>query len=151
MVIEPLRISFDVDCAVDHAFDVWTARIAQWWPADHTVSGGPEAVVLETGVGGRIFERTPDGVEHVWGEVTTWEPPRRLGYLWHIGRDRSAATEVEISFVAAGTATTRVEIEHRGWERLGNEAPVWRERNQAGWSSLIPHFTDASARANLEG
>jgi uncharacterized protein YndB with AHSA1/START domain len=119
-VTEPLRISFDVECAVDHAFDVWTSRISQWWPGDHTVSGAADlTVVLEGRVGGRIFERTPDGDEHDWGEVTAWEPPRRLGYLWHIGRDRSVATEVQIAFVGTGAATARVEIEHRGWERVG--------------------------------
>ena len=48
------------------------------------------------GVGGRIYERTPTGDEHDWGKVTAWEPPPRLAYLWHIGRDRAEATEVEI-------------------------------------------------------
>ena len=43
-VIEPIRLAFEVDCPVDHAFDVWTAGIDQWWPADHTVSAeaGPD-------------------------------------------------------------------------------------------------------------
>ena len=73
-MIEPLRFEFDVACALEHAFDVWTARIAQWWPLDHTVSVAEGLdVVLEPKVGGRIFERTPDGIEHVWGEVTAWE------------------------------------------------------------------------------
>jgi hypothetical protein len=34
-------------------------------------------------------------------------------------RDRADATDVEIGFVDRGDGTTRVEIEHRGWERLG--------------------------------
>ena len=38
---EPLRLSFEVDCAPEDAFDVWTQRFALWWPADHTVSGDP--------------------------------------------------------------------------------------------------------------
>ena len=105
-VIEPIRLDFEVECPADHAFEVWTARIAQWWPADHTVSGEADStVVLEGRPGGRIFERTPAGVEHDWGEVTVWEPPSRLVYRWHLRRDRADATEVEIRFVDRGAAT----------------------------------------------
>jgi uncharacterized protein YndB with AHSA1/START domain len=68
--------------------------------------------------GGRIYERTPAGDEHEWGEVLVWEPPRRLSYLWHLRFDRADATEVEITFTPAGDRTT-VAIVHRGWERLG--------------------------------
>jgi hypothetical protein len=136
----PLKISFEVDCSAEHAFNVWTSGIDTWWPSDHTVSGGPELVVLQAGVGGRIFERTADGLEHDWGEVTRWDPPLQLAYLWHLGADRTAATEVEVRFVAQGAATTRIEIEHRGWERLGEAADQWRDRNRAGWDTLLPHF-----------
>jgi hypothetical protein len=144
-VIEPLRLSFDVACPAAHAFQVWTERIAAWWPLDHTVSGQHGlCVVLEPYLGGRIFERTQTGEEHPWGQVTVWEPPRRLGYRWHIGRESAQATDVEITFVAVHERATRVEIVHRGWERLGAEAPVWRDRNVAGWSSLLPHFVAAA-------
>jgi Activator of Hsp90 ATPase homolog 1-like protein len=136
----PLKISFEVDCSPEHAFSVWTSQIDTWWPSDHTMSGEPDLVVLQSGVGGRIFERTSDGVEHDWGEVTLWNPPVQLAYLWHIGADRTAATEVEVRFVAQGTTTTRIEIEHRGWERLGDEADEWRHRNRAGWDTLLPHL-----------
>ena len=57
----PLRMSFDVACSADHAFTVWTSGIGTWWPPDHTKTGRAEAVVLQGGVGGRIFERTADG------------------------------------------------------------------------------------------
>jgi len=143
-MIEPIRLAFDVDCPVEHAFETWTDRIAQWWPLDHTVSAEPGlTVVLEGRAGGRIFERETGGIEHDWGEVTIWEPPTRLGYTWHLSRDRSDATQVEIHFVPQGGSQTRVEIEHRDWERLGAEAESWRGRNLGGWSSLLPHYVAA--------
>ena len=145
-MIEPIRIAFELGCGPDHAFAVWTDRIAQWWPADHTVTGEDAlTVVLEGRAGGRIYERTRDGTEHDWGQVTVWEPPSRLVYLWHLKRDRSDATEVEIRFVDRGDDATRVEIEHRGWERLGATGEDWRDRNRGGWATLLPHFVAASA------
>jgi uncharacterized protein YndB with AHSA1/START domain len=141
---DPLRMSFDVACSVEHAFDVWTNRIDTWWPADHSVSGEPEITVFLQGVvGGRIYERTADGTEHEWGRVTEWTPPTRLAYVWHLRRDPSEATEVGITFVPHGPDVTRVEIEHRGWEQLA-DGSQWRERNVAGWQSLLPHFVRAS-------
>jgi uncharacterized protein YndB with AHSA1/START domain len=101
-------------------------------------------VVMQPGVGGRIYEQTPDGDERDWGRVTVWDPPERLVYLWHIGRPASDATEVEIRFLPQGEAATRVEIEHRGWDRLGEALGDWRERNQGGWEALIPHFQSAA-------
>src|ERR1700684_3191891 len=65
---------------------MWTSRIGTWWPADHTVTGDRDlAIVLESGVGGRIYERTAHGVEHDWGVVTVWGPPKRLADLWAPG------------------------------------------------------------------
>ena len=113
---DPLRITFDVACPADHAFEVWTSDFGTWWPRDHTVTGRGD-VVLEGRVGGRIYERAADGVEHDWGEIVVWEPPEQLVYLWHIGQDRSDATEVQIRFIPRG-ALSRVEIEHRAEQSL---------------------------------
>jgi uncharacterized protein YndB with AHSA1/START domain len=148
-VTSPLRVTFDVACSAEHAFAMWTSRIGTWWPADHTVTGDRDlAIVLESGVGGRIYERTAHGVEHDWGVVTVWDPPKRLAYLWHLGRDGSEATDVDIRFVARGPDDTRVEIEHQGWERLGASADAWRDRNRIGWESLLPHFATAITKGD---
>jgi uncharacterized protein YndB with AHSA1/START domain len=142
-VTAPLLISFDVECTADHAFKVWTSKIGTWWPRDHTVSGQPGEIVLESGPGGRIYERTSDGQRHEWGEVIVWEPPRRLSYLWHIGRARATATEVEITFIDEGAGRTRVAIAHSGWDVLGDEAEARRDLNRSGWDALVPHFVAA--------
>ena len=103
-------------------------------------------MVLPGDVGGRTYERTADGVEHDWGEVTVWQPPARLAYLWHLGHDRADATEVEIRFLPTGRAMTRIEIEHKGWERLGAAAEQRRDGNRAGWQGVLPHFVAAVTR-----
>jgi hypothetical protein len=144
-VIAPLRLSFEVACPVERAYALWAVETHRWWPVEHTVTAEPGLeVVFEPREGGRIYERTPAGMEVDWGVVTAWEPPTRLAYLWHIATDRSYATEVEIRFVDQGNATTRVEIEHRGWERLGARGPSWREANLAGWDGVLPHYLAAA-------
>jgi uncharacterized protein YndB with AHSA1/START domain len=145
--MEPLELGFSVDCPVERAFDLWSRRMSMWWPSGHSVSADPGiTVTFEPRVGGRIFERTPTGEEHDWGEVLVWEPPRRLVYLWHLRFDRSDATEVEVSFEPAGAAT-EVMIVHRGWERLGSVAEERRERNRRGWEGVTERYRAACAGA----
>lgn len=141
--MQPLELSFAVACAPEHAFDVWTRRTSLWWPKSHTVSGDPRLdVAFEPRAGGRIVERTPEGDEHVWGEITRFEPPRRLAYRWHLRQDPADATEVEITFDTA-PGGTQVTIVHSGWERLGERAGAARERNRGGWDGLLGHFVEA--------
>ncbi|MDQ2896890.1 MAG: SRPBCC domain-containing protein [Actinomycetota bacterium] len=143
-MIEPLQLSFEVACDAGHAFDVWTRDIASWWPPDHTVSGERgTTVILERRLGGRIFERTSTGQESDWGEITAWDPPARLAYAWHIGADRADATDVEIAFVAVSDLLTRVEVVHRGWERLGTQrGQERRNANRIGWDRVIPAYRE---------
>ncbi len=115
--MEPLRLEVTDACAPERTFALWAEQTSRWWPHGHSVSGDAGLVVIFE-PGGRIYERTPAGIEHDWGEVLVWEPPHRLVYLWHLRFDRSDATEVEVTFTPAGDGTA-VTIEHRGWERLG--------------------------------
>lgn len=141
---EPLEIEFQVDCSVEHAFDMWARKTTLWWPKGHSRSGNPELVTIEGRVGGRIFERSPDGEEHDWGEVTEWDAPHRLSYLWHIYGDRADATQVEVTFRPQGDGTS-VQIVHSGWDRLGDKGRDLRERNRAGWDGLLTGFSAACA------
>jgi uncharacterized protein YndB with AHSA1/START domain len=149
-MIDPIRLQFDVDCTVAHAFAIWTARTSAWWPASHSVSTEPGLrVVFEPRVGGRIYERTTVGVEHDWGRITVWDPPHRLVYQWHLRADAADATEVAITFQPRDGERTLVQIEHRGWERLGAKAAARRERNLAGWDSLLPHYVEATTDPDI--
>ena len=143
-MIEPLRISIVVQCDIEHAFAVFTEKTAMWWPQAHSVSREPGlTVTFEPKVGGRIFEQTPGDAQFDWGQILVWDPPKRLGYLWHLRADRSQATEVQIRFVPLADGTTRLDIEHSGWDRLGADGQPKRNANERGWSGLLPHYVAA--------
>lgn len=143
-MIEPLRITFGVGRSPEQTFELWTAHTSTWWPTSHTVSAQLGVkVIIEPCVGGRIYERTPDGDEHEWGQVTRWDPPNCIAYLWHLRQDRADATEVEITFTADEHDGTEVAIEHRGWERLGALGAQRRQQNKHGWDGLLPRFQAA--------
>jgi uncharacterized protein YndB with AHSA1/START domain len=147
-LIEPIRISFDVDCPPAHAFTTWTERASAWWPPEHTVSHEPGAeIVFEPRAGGRIVERTASGAEIDWGRIVEWDPPRRLRYRWHIATEPANATEVEIVFRELPGPATRIEIVHGGWERLGAAGQAWRDANHAGWDGVLPAYVEGATRA----
>jgi hypothetical protein len=143
--MEPIVVEFEVKASPEHAFDVWTSKTAIWWPRSHTVSGDPDlSVVFEPFVGGRIYERGSDGMEHEWGEVVVWDPPTRVGYLWHLFLDRSEATEITVTFIPLDETTSHVRLVQTGFERLGAEVGTERRRRtNHAWLELTGHYQGA--------
>ena len=141
MSAEPLVIEFEVGVAPAHAFATWTERCATWWPRSHTMSGDPSAITFEPRPGGRIVEHGAGG-EHDWGEVLEWDPPSRLRCLWHPFFDRAEATELDITFRAAGDGTA-IRLEQSGFERLGQAGPPRRERTSGAWAVVTAAFAGA--------
>ena len=143
-----LRKAIEVTAAPDRAFRLFTEGMAGWWPVrTHSVGEDrAETVVFEPGLGGRIYERTLDGDEHVWGTVTAWEPPGRVVFTWHPGRGPDTEQDVEVRFEPSGTGT-RVELVHTGWERLGDRAAAVRENYDGGWDIVLGERFAAAANA----
>jgi uncharacterized protein YndB with AHSA1/START domain len=142
-----IRKSIAVACSPEAAFRVFTEEIGSWWPLA-TKSVGLErsqALVLELRPGGRVFERTGNGEEIAWGEVLVWEPPHRLVFSWHPGRGPETAQEVEVRFSGEGRGT-RVKLEHRGWERLGDRAEEALTHYVGGWDEVLERYAAAAAR-----
>jgi uncharacterized protein YndB with AHSA1/START domain len=91
-----------------------------------------------------VYEAGADGVRAGWGRVLAWEPPRRLLLSWHPGRPEAQAQEVEVLFVADGTGT-RVELEHRDWQKLAGEAESVRGDYAEGWAGVMQRYARATA------
>jgi len=148
----PVLKSIDVDAPPPRAFEVFTAF--RWWPKSHSIlaSKSPQAAVtVEPHVGGRWYERGEDGSECDWGKVISWEPPKQLVLSWQINGnfqfDPKIATEVVVTFTAAGAGKTHVALEHRLFERFGAEGEKIRAAvdSPAGWTGLLKMFAGMAA------
>ena len=124
--LAPVAKSVTVPVTVSEAFEVFTRRPSEWWPAGHVLVGGRrEAVVFEPFTGGRWFERAEGGAERDWGRVVSWDPPRSLVLTWRIDArwqpidDDERASEIAVFFEPADTHSTRVELVHRALDRHG--------------------------------
>ncbi|MBA3331254.1 MAG: SRPBCC domain-containing protein [Actinobacteria bacterium] len=143
---QAIRKSIVVGVPPEAAWSTYTERIGEWWPlATYSIHGERARTALfEGGQGGRLYERTASGEEAHWAEILAWEPPSRLVLLWQVNPERPA-TEVEIRFVSEGDGT-RVEVEHRGWERLGDAAEEARASYESGWDTVLAPYVEAAAR-----
>ena len=150
--IAPVRKSLHVNARPEHAFAVFTAGLGRWWPLDHGIGKTPrKAVAMETRLGGRWYEQAEDGTETNVGRIIVWEPPRRFVMTWDINSqwkpDTTVSSEVEVQFIPDGSAT-RVELEHRKFERLGAEGgEKMRKDVDGGWPGLLELFKKAAEGA----
>jgi len=140
-MIEPIRRHVSVRCDPATAFRVFTHEMDTWWPlhihsraAQEREADGVKAerIVVEELAGGRIYEVMSDGLEADWGTILVWEPPERLVLAWQPNGRPPNPTELELRFAAEGEGT-RVDLEHRGWERLGPDGREARENYAHGW------------------
>ena len=136
-----IRKSIHVKRPIEAAFRVFTEDIGRWWPLKDGYSfGGARAdqIYLEGKEGGRFFERFTDGEEYQVGTVTACTPPSRVVFSWK-APNWDAATEVEVRFTAEGDGT-RVDLEHRGWERAGAAAEKESSGYNQGWDTVLARY-----------
>lgn len=141
-----IRESIHVELQPEDAFRLFTEGIGEWWPLDEGYSfGGDRAkeIFLEPFEGGRFYERFVDGDELQVGSVIACTPPDRIVFTWR-GPDWRAETEVDVHFVVTGAGTT-VDIEHRGWERLGPDGEERARRYAGGWPRVARAFAERAA------
>jgi uncharacterized protein YndB with AHSA1/START domain len=132
------RHAVRVGAPPDAAFEVFTTGIDRWWPLHAGFSHGgdrAQSIHLEARIGGRFYERFVDGDEFQVGEVVACEPPQRIVFTWR-SPDWAAPTEVEVTFTA-DQGGTRVEVEHRGFERIGPGGDAAREGYAGGWATVL--------------
>jgi uncharacterized protein YndB with AHSA1/START domain len=140
-----IRKSVEVAAPVETAFRVFTEQAGSWWPLATKSVGQDEAVdlVFEPRAGGRVYALVRNGQEHDWGEILAWEPPERLVFTWHPGRAAETSQEVEVGFAPSGEGT-RLELEHRGWDRLVATADEIPEHYDSGWDEVLSRFAETT-------
>jgi uncharacterized protein YndB with AHSA1/START domain len=135
----PVRKSITVKASAARAFEVFTAGIDSWWPRSHHIGKSPMTrAILE-------------------GRVLVWEPPRRFvmawqitGAHWQYEPDITKSSEVEVRFTPVEDGSTRVDLEHRHFNRYGPDADAMRQAVSApnGWSGLLQLFATRAEAAH---
>jgi uncharacterized protein YndB with AHSA1/START domain len=151
----PVRKTVMVNATIEHAFKVFTEGFDTWWPRSHHIGKSPmEKAVIETRTGGRCYTRQVDGTDCDWGQILVWDPPHRFVLAWQITHewgyepDLAKSSEVDVRFTAEG-AGTRVDLEHRHFERMGPGGSTMRigVDSPNGWGGLLQLFIRAAEAA----
>ncbi len=143
--------SVSVPLSPERAFDLFTARMTEFWPKEHSLGSSAIAqVVVEPRAGGRWYERGVDGTECDWGSVGEWQPPDKVVLLWQIGAnwqfDPDLETEVEVTFTEEAAGRTLVDLRHRHLERYGDQADAMYAvfDSPAGWTGTLTRFAEVA-------
>ena len=143
----PVRHETTVPAAAADAFEMFTAGLARWWPAEFTWSQDKlEEIGIECREGGACYELGPDGFRCDWGRVVDWRPPERVLLRWQITSQRvpepdpAKASEVVVTFTPRDRDGSLVAVEHRGFERHGDGADNYRAGMDRGWDYLLERF-----------
>lgn len=153
--IAPVRKSIVVEATPLAAFEVFTTAMDRWWPKTHSIGTAPvKTCVIEPFVGGRWYNECEDGSQVTVGHVRVWVPGERFVVTWEINAQWKPdarvqmASQVEIRFVREGDVRTRVELEHRDFERMGGEpGETMRTAVDNGWPGLLELFAQEIVRA----
>ena len=135
LVIEVVRKTVTVDCAVEEAFRVFTTDAHELVAGRRATrsTGRVSEIVFEEHVGGEVYEVVERGRERALGDrarLGSAEPARPR--LEHPRAGRSPPRS-RCDSCADGDGT-RVELEHRGWEALadGRERETGLVRHRLG-------------------
>jgi Activator of Hsp90 ATPase homolog 1-like protein len=130
--------------------------LSYWWGARVDRQHGIDHGFTRAGShwGWSRSERGPGGFTIHWGRVLAWDPLGRVVFTWQIAGDRipqpdpDKASEVEVRFSGEDGAT-RVDVEHRAWERHGDGTEEYRAGfEQAGaWPYALERFAEAARGA----
>jgi uncharacterized protein YndB with AHSA1/START domain len=122
----------DVDASLERIWELLTdpAELPRWWP---------DAAELEPRVGGRVVLAFGPG--DVTGKVTSWDPPRRLGFTWEASNMPGVRLHVTFTVEDLGGGRSRVGVVHSGFAEAPTHA---REAVAGGWSHFLPRLADAA-------
>lgn len=151
---DAVRREVRVPLPLKQAFALFAEQFIDWWPGEFTFSESALAsITLEPRAGGRWYELSRTGEETVWGEVLVWDAPHRIELTWQISPQRTPepgpdhGSRIAVQFSSDDGQTTRVQVEHREFERHGDGAEIMRAgmASTEGWSKILDRYAAAAS------
>ena len=133
----PIAYEYPLRCSAAQAFYTYTGRIGEWWDPGYTANAETlQAVTIEPRVGGRVFATHRDLGDDDWGEVTVWEPGRRLVHTFTLAQDSRHPSEVAVEFGPGPGEGCTVRFAHGGW----TEANAAVRQKFGDWPVMLDRF-----------
>jgi hypothetical protein len=134
----PITYEYPLRCSAEHAFATYTGRIGEWWDPRYTANDETlEAVTIDPSVGGRVYATHSDVGNDDWGQVTVWEPGRRLVHTFTLAQDPQHPSEVSVEFVPGeGRTGCTVRFAHGAW----TEASAATRKKFGDWPVMLDRF-----------
>jgi uncharacterized protein YndB with AHSA1/START domain len=153
-VASRILVSLRVKATPERAFAAFTQEIGAWWRPNDLFRFTPRSPgVLSFDGQARLVETLENGKVFEIGQVTAWEPGRRLAFGWRQAAfEPDQHTHVEVVFEPVGEET-RVTVTHSGWDtvpadhvaRHGFPDALFLRRHGEWWQALLGAFRDSLA------
>ena len=130
----PIEHEYDVACTPQHAFDVFTGAVTEWWHPAYAMPGLTE-VTIEPRVGGTCMMRLSDGSSYGWGTVVVWDAPAHYAQEFTLAQDPDHPSRIDVWFAPIDEGT-RMRFSHGRWT-AGNVAGRARFSE---WPILLDRF-----------
>jgi hypothetical protein len=138
MSLEPITHGYVLRSDPARAFATYTTQIGRWWDPRYTANPDTfESVTIEPWVGGRVYATHADLGQHNWGQVTIWEPGRRVAHTFTLAQDPDDQSEVAALFEPGEQgAGCSFRLEHGGWSRSN----VTVRQKFGDWPVMLDRF-----------
>ncbi len=142
LVIEVVRKTVTVDCAVEEAFRIFTADAMSWWPvASHSIHGTVSEIVFEPHVGGEVYEVAESGETATGRPCSSGSRPSRLVLAWNI-LDRGRPHRGRGAVPRRGRRRRASSSSTAGGRTSELDAPTKRGDYDAGWGVVLGRYVD---------
>jgi hypothetical protein len=135
--LDPITHEYVLRSDPESAFAVYTTEMGRWWDPRYSTSPNTfESVTIEPWVGGRVYASHADLGQHDWGEVTLWQPDRRVVHTFTLAQDPDHPSEVSAVFSPDGHSGCTFRFAHGGWTESNGA-----ERAKFGdWPIMLDRF-----------
>lgn len=124
-----------INASTERVFEALTDDVSAWWGAPYLLTASPQAIILESQVGGRLYEQSSSGDGALWATVTAIKKNEHLVLTGPIGMSGALHSVVTFNLEPKNEGeATLLKLSHQAIGQLGDDT---QSNYNAGWQDLL--------------